>query len=234
MEEKMMLVGFFGMYGEVATAFLRDAFAATKVERVNAIESLFAGTRGEPVDCLVCSLYCLGADIEENLRRISERYPESRIACYSEFPVSAAIALRCKRGGCRYVACNIGTDSEMRRFKATVKEGNAYYPESIAGLCKNDERELLRREVCLTARQRQVLRRAIAGESVKATALGLGISDKTVSTHRKRYAQKLGTDSPWMLLTRAFGLNYISPFEVFRSLDEDGSREKRRNVDERG
>jgi len=221
MDERMMLVGFSGMHGEVATAFFREMFEPVSVERVDALESLFGGTRGEPVGCVACSLYCLGADIEENLRRLSERFPESSLACYSEFPVTAAIALRCKRGGCRYLAVNIGTDAEMRRFRATVKAGNAYYPESIAGIGESAERELLARGISLPARQSEVLRYTLKGQSVKATALELGISDKTVSTHRKRYAQKLKTDNPWMLLVRAFELNLISPFEVFRSLDAE-------------
>jgi len=33
----------------------------------------------------------------------------------------------------------------MRRFKATAKAGNAYYPESIAGIGESAERELLAR-----------------------------------------------------------------------------------------
>jgi len=76
------------MYGEVASTFFREMFEPVSVERVDALESLFEGTRGEPVGYVVCSLYIRGAVIEENLRRLSERFSESNLACYSGFPVA--------------------------------------------------------------------------------------------------------------------------------------------------
>jgi DNA-binding NarL/FixJ family response regulator len=218
MNGKLMMVGFWGMAAVVAKSFFREAFEPSEIEDFDNLDTLFGGERGEAVGCVASSLYSLGTEIEETLRRIAERYPESRIACYSEFPVTAALSLRCKRAGCHYIAFNITTDPEMVRFKASVTAGNPYYPESIAGIGENVEREILAGSIMLPARQKEVLRRTLKGESVKTTAIELGISDKTVSTHRKRYAQKLGTDNPWQLLVRAYELNLVSPFEVFRSL----------------
>ena len=51
------------------------------------------------------------------------------------------------------------------------------------------------RAVPLTARQREVLVRLAEGKTVKGIALELGISDKTVETHRANLAQKIGTTS---------------------------------------
>lgn len=47
----------------------------------------------------------------------------------------------------------------------------------------------------LSPRQRQVLERIIAGQPNKAVAFDLGVSEKTVETHRARIMQKLGAGS---------------------------------------
>jgi DNA-binding NarL/FixJ family response regulator len=47
----------------------------------------------------------------------------------------------------------------------------------------------------LSPRQRRVLEKVIAGESNKAIAYDLGLSQKTVETHRARVMRKLGASS---------------------------------------
>lgn len=47
----------------------------------------------------------------------------------------------------------------------------------------------------LTAREREVLARIAAGMTSKEIAVGLGISLRTVNTHREHLAKKLSTSS---------------------------------------
>jgi DNA-binding CsgD family transcriptional regulator len=52
----------------------------------------------------------------------------------------------------------------------------------------------------LTARERQILARIARGETSLQIAQGLGISPKTVGSHRENIARKLGTSSVAVLV----------------------------------
>lgn len=52
------------------------------------------------------------------------------------------------------------------------------------------------RQSLLTARERQVLALIAAGKRSKEIAVELGITLRTVNTHREKLAKKLGTSNP--------------------------------------
>jgi len=52
----------------------------------------------------------------------------------------------------------------------------------------------------LTSREREVLERLVNGKPVKAIAVELAISNKTVETYRARIFEKMGTNSPAKLV----------------------------------
>jgi DNA-binding NarL/FixJ family response regulator len=56
-------------------------------------------------------------------------------------------------------------------------------------------RETKRRLKTLSKRQRQILDKIVAGTANKAIAFDLGLSEKTVETHRSRLMRKLGAAS---------------------------------------
>lgn len=54
----------------------------------------------------------------------------------------------------------------------------------------------------LSERERQVIARVVQGETAKQVARALGLSPRTVETHRANAAEKLGTDSLAQLIRR--------------------------------
>ena len=64
-----------------------------------------------------------------------------------------------------------------------------------AGLILPEIQEMVSRIARLSPRQRRVLEKVIAGESNKAIAYDLGLSQKTVETHRARVMRKLNASS---------------------------------------
>lgn len=60
---------------------------------------------------------------------------------------------------------------------------------------QNRAEEAAKRLQGLTKREREVFERIVAGQSNKAVALGLGLSVRTVETHRARIMEKLGVKS---------------------------------------
>jgi DNA-binding NarL/FixJ family response regulator len=81
---------------------------------------------------------------------------------------------------------------ELRRAVRVVHEGGSYFSPSVAGhlaAAVRDERESdLER---LTVRERQVLAGIVDGLANKQIALRLGISRRTVESHRESLMRKL-------------------------------------------
>ena len=224
---KMVMVGFTGMRRLVTERFLDSVFKADSIENVETLEEFFASPRGENIDWIVYSIFCLGIEIEEHLARLLELHPESRHACYSEFPVSASVALRCKKSGASYLLCNLNTQTELERLCASVALGRPWYPEHICALGQRAERDILVRSNGLSARQHTVLRCHFLGKTRKETGGELGITEKTVSTHRARCNEKMKTESQAGLFAAAVMMNLVSPFEVIRSLETEEIRNSR-------
>jgi DNA-binding CsgD family transcriptional regulator len=60
----------------------------------------------------------------------------------------------------------------------------------------------------LSAREFEVLRQLVRGQSIKDIALSMGINPKTVSNHQSVIRQKLGADSAVQLLSIARKLGF--------------------------
>jgi DNA-binding NarL/FixJ family response regulator len=97
------------------------------------------------------------------------------------------------RRNCEELLLNVG---ELHRFAATMRDrGEAL---ETAGLDREDfyrakyERHRIQTLLAtLTERQLEVLKRVLGGQGNKAIAFDLGVSSKTIETHRARLMQKL-------------------------------------------
>ena len=63
----------------------------------------------------------------------------------------------------------------------------------------------------LTAKEREVLAAMMGGEPVKTIARGLGLSARTVDSHRARIFVKLGVRSHAQAVQRALDLGLVQP-----------------------
>ncbi len=89
---------------------------------------------------------------------------------------------------------------ELARAIRTVMDGQAYLSPAIAGVVVGEFLRGLTSEGAtgfptLTSREREVLQLIAEGHSTKEVALRLGISGKTVETHRRQIMEKLHADN---------------------------------------
>ena len=119
---------------------------------------------------------------------ILERRPQTRILILSMHDSPEYISTALSHGASGYVLKDVPTD-EIKRAIDEVMEGNIYLCTGAEGsLAPNtaDGREPL------TSREQEILLQLAQGQSNKEVANGLGISVRTVETHRKNIKRKLG------------------------------------------
>ena len=81
--------------------------------------------------------------------------------------------------------------TDLRLAVAAVLAGRKYYSRDLV----DDVPARRTPEPRITARERQVLTRVAAGQTSKQIAAELGISPRTVETHRESLTRKLGVSS---------------------------------------
>lgn len=127
------------------------------------------------------------------LREIRTRYPRTRVLLLSMYdnPEYVTEAIQCGAAG--YLLKDAAVD-ELARALAAVARGETYLSPAItshvlramsAPSAVGDSGEL-------TLRQEQVLRLVTRGHTSKEIALALGLSIKTVETHRNQIMKRLG------------------------------------------
>lgn len=215
---KMAMIGFTEMRRIVTECFLSTVFKPDSIEHYMTIDELLIARRSQKIDWIVYSIYCLGVNIEETLALLKECYAETNHVCYSEFPITDNVALRCKKSGISHLVCNLNTYADVACLISSVSQGLPYYQRNISELDTNEEQNILACSNDLTQRQYAVLRCALMGKTIKETAGELGVTPKTVSTHRARYNEKLKNESLCNQFATAVMMNLVSPFEVIRSL----------------
>jgi two-component system, NarL family, invasion response regulator UvrY len=114
-------------------------------------------------------------------------------------------ALRAIRSGARgYVPKDMEIDQLLAAIRRVARGGMFVAPEIAASLLGSMEGgEATSAHERLSARESQVLRMMVAGESLTVIASHLAINIKTVSTYRRRILEKLGVTSNAQLVQYA-------------------------------
>jgi DNA-binding NarL/FixJ family response regulator len=108
------------------------------------------------------------------------------------------------------------TPSELRAAIRKVVAGESAFSAAAARqlstALREEEanRERAERVASLTARELDVLRHVVAGRTNKETASELGISHRTVETHRENILKKLGVRSVAELTRLAIEMNLLA------------------------
>lgn len=149
----------------------------------------------------------------EAMRRMLTLQPGTRVLIFSmyEDPIFANRALQA--GACGYVT-KASAPNVLVEAVHMVARGKKYISADIA-------QELALRNVVedagaadgLSAREFEVLRLLVQGQSVRDIAQALGLNPKTVANHQSSIKQKLGADTAVQLLRIAgnLGLNPEKP-----------------------
>jgi DNA-binding NarL/FixJ family response regulator len=128
--------------------------------------------------------------------RLRQRLPETRILILSMYD-NAEYVLESVRAGAHGYILKDTAATELRRAIRAVQAGEAFLSPPVASRLTAAVRGELEREArtgdldSLTTREREVLRGIVRGQTNKEIAATLGISHRTVETHRESLMRKL-------------------------------------------
>lgn len=147
-------------------------------------------------DLLVLDIALPGRSGVEVLREVKQRRPQLPVLVYSAHR-EEEFALHMLRAGAAGYLTKERAPEELGRAVQQILENGSYFSEDL-------RRRLVQTTGSggsalphenLSVREFQVLRLIVAGKSGKAAAADLGLSQKTISTHRARILKKLQVGS---------------------------------------
>jgi DNA-binding NarL/FixJ family response regulator len=149
------------------------------------------------------------------IRSIVRADPEVRVIALTLTPAATAVREILEAGalGCLTKEC---AAAELVTAIRTVMQGKVYLSPNlvdlvVSGYVRPSGDTPTQRP--LAPREREVLRRIAGGQSTKEIAYALGVSAKTVETHRRRIMDKLGMHSV-AELTKYAVLHGMTPLET--------------------
>ena len=164
-------------------------------EASNSDEALLAAAESGP-DLAIVDFRLKNEDGLELIKQLKTRFPEIRLLMLSQYdlPLYAERALRA--GALGFVIKAQAADEILTAIR-TVLAGDIYLPQILArhllnqliGATPKANRPSVEN---LTDRELHVLRLLGMGSSTREIALSLGLSFKTVETHRENIKHKLG------------------------------------------
>lgn len=128
--------------------------------------------------------------------RLRQSLPETRILILSMYDNTEYVMESVRAGAHGYILKDTAA-TELRRAIRAVQNGDAFLSPPVAGRLTEAVRGDLERErrtsdiALLTAREREVLAGIAHGRTNKEIAASLGISHRTVETHRESLMRKL-------------------------------------------
>lgn len=132
-------------------------------------------------------------------RRLAADRPEAKVIVLSMHSDRRFVIEALRAGAAAYVLKEAGF-AELVRVIEEVRAGRIYLSPAVAELVIRDYVRLAASEAdraltVLSPREREVMQRIAAGLATKEIAAELGVSVKTVESHRKQIMDKLGIHS---------------------------------------
>lgn len=164
-------------------------------EASNAEECLAGIVRTE-FDVLVLDVSLPDRSGMELLREIKIKKSDAQVLIYSRFP-KEQFAIRAFRAGARGFVNKLADPAQLLDAIRRVGAGGRFVSAAVAELLSMELRRqrFERTHDDLSEREFEVFLLLISGETPTSIAEKLGLSIKTVSTHRTRIMEKLGVDS---------------------------------------
>ena len=143
-------------------------------------------------DIVLLDLTLPGINGIETARALKKELPDVRLIALSMHEDPEYVRSFLEAGGSGYVPKS-SLETQLLDAVAATSRGEYYAPAKLlAELARGFSDAALYRNVKLTERELEVLKRIAGGCTYKEIAGQLGISDKTVATYRERAAEKLG------------------------------------------
>ncbi len=147
-------------------------------------------------------------------RQIISKFPDAKILALSMYSDKQFIKGMLKAGASGYMLKD-SASKELVDAIRIVADSNVYISPSIAGVVTEDYLEHLTEKDAevrsvLTSREVEVLQLLAEGESTKQAASTLGVSTKTIESHRQNIMKKLDIDNVVDLIKYAIREGIIS------------------------
>ncbi len=164
-------------------------------EAANGPEAEERATRLRP-DLLIIDIGLAGLNGIEVARRVNERFPAGKILIFSGLATAESVPAAFQAGAHGYVL-KTESDRELVAAIEAVFRGERYLSPTAAKLAIGDylSSGAANQPAPITARERQTIALIAEGQSNKEVASALGISIKTVETHRASLMRKLNLRS---------------------------------------
>ena len=173
---------------------------------IEAIEAV----RSTPCDVVALDLMMPGIDGFECIRSIRRRDPNIQILVLSGNPNPVFVSRAMKLGVRGYVEKSAPTEEILAALR-TVAAGRIFFGRSIQPTVRKLQSSPFPLDAAdrLSARERTVLAGIAAGQTSKAMAAQLGLSEFTVKNHRRRIKSKTGfqTNAELILHASQIGLH---------------------------
>ncbi|CCH85925.1 Transcriptional regulator uhpA [Modestobacter italicus] len=136
----------------------------------------------------------------------------ARVLVVADSPALAELPSLLLHGASGALSLMASTEEDLRTAVRDVADGHASLHPAVARLVLLQWRELRTPAVpVLTTREREVLLALTGGVQVKTVARDLGLSAKTVESHRSRLFAKLGAQNKAQAVARALELGLLEP-----------------------
>ncbi len=144
---------------------------------------------------------------------VGQQAPRAKVLVLSDVAGADAIRAAFDAGASGYVAKNDDL-VDLPGVLRTIVSGQTYVSQRISqnlleSYAAEDGRPSLRR-ANLTQRQTEILKLIAQGETTRTISKNLGITPRTVHTHRSRIMQKLDVHTEGALVYSAFKLGLVS------------------------
>lgn len=166
-------------------------------------------------DVLIVGVMLPGLHGLEVIRQVRQRAPRTRVVMLSRYANATYVLEALSSGAAGYVLQSASV-SELVQAVRDVAAGQCYLSAALAAQVSEMQQQGAKREgreayELLTPREREVLRLTAAGQTNAEMAAALGISARTVETHRAHLRQKLGLRTQADLIRYALQRGILLP-----------------------
>ncbi len=173
---------------------LEDTGEFSVIGEADSAEGLLEVTRDRKPDLVVMDLRISGICAFDTIGKIRSEVPQAAVLVFSSWDDAKHVRRALKSGAVGYLLKNGALDEIVRAIRLTA-DGQSYISPQLSehvvhAILQEDETETAL--AGLTQREREVLRLVAEGYSSRQIAEELGVSPKTIETHRARMMSKLG------------------------------------------